>query len=513
MTAKKGSNRGAIAGLVVLIIGWIGIAVWFFLPFQNRTTTFPEDYFAAPRPAPIAQSNPEDPTTVPVTNVAGFGSMDSIDAFVTQEQGYSVVRSDFGVASRLYLRRDFRMAQEQAELLYARRNEGRQGSVYGGFLDALGQLGKEENVDSMVNSLRGWQTAFPESHFPLMIEAILRMNLADAIRSGKWSSEVGRAASLGFDTNIRQAKTLLEKAQSLQPDDAHTAINLMRVAAALNLSVADMDRYFEYAHERSPQCYAMWQRKLRLLAPQWGGTWSEMSAFMERAEQEAKTNPQVELTVVDGLAEMHVRGVSGIDLTNPDQWQQVADIFARVLAAYPDDLELMSLYAHRAAQFCPDPTETAGIFDSIGDRYFDGGEWESLAQYNQARTHAYVAYARAEKGPLADERMNKAYQLSPDDWYVAYHFGLVRSAQNNLAEAREALLKAVETNPSFVPAINALAHVYLHLEDYENAAIYANRALVRQPLGKLLYEAEGYLADAEAKEHVDAGAAVIPHSN
>lgn len=509
---KRASSRGAIAGLIFLVIAWIAIGIWFFLPYQESADRFPEDFFAVPPEAqPPAAVTPTTTTTPAV--VTGFGSMDNIDAFVTEEQGYSVVRTDFGVGSRLYLRRDFRMAQEKAEALYAHRNEGRQGAVYGGFLRALGQLGKEENVDSMLNSLRGWQETYPQSHYPGMVEAILRMNLADAIRAGTWSSTIGRAAALGADTNLRQARNLLADAQKLQPEDAWPAILLMRAGAALGEPAGQIESYFRYAHQRSPQSYALWSRKLRLLAPQWGGTWQDMSAFMERAEEEADTNPQVELVVVDGLVEMHTRGVSGINLESPEQWRQVADIFDRVLSAYPDDLEILTLYANRAAQFCPDPQETAAIFDRIGDQYFDGGIWESLAQYNQARTHAYVEYARVSNGPHAIERINKAYQLSPDDWFVAYHYGLSQAGQNKMDEALRALLRAVDTNPSFVPALNAVAHVYLHLEDYTNAAVYANRALVREPIGKLLYEAEALLADAEAGEHADSGQPLEQHSH
>lgn len=509
--ARQRSNRGAIAALIFLIIGWTAVAIWYFLPFQQRATRFPDDYFAPP-PLQTKSANPDETANSTPSVITGFGSMASVDAFVTHEQGYSVVRSDFGVGSRLYLRRDFRAAQEKADALYAQRNEGRQGSVYSGFLNALGQLDSEENVDSMLNTLRSWQEAYPESHYPVMVEAILRMNLADAIRSGTWSSRVGRAASLGSDTNVRQARNLLDKAQEMRPEDAHPAINLMRAAAALGSSPDQLGAYFEYAHERSPQCYEMWARRLQLLTPQWGGSWRELNALVERAEQEAKENPQLELIVVDGLVERHKHGVSGVDLGSPEQWPQVADIFARVLSNFPDDLAILTLYAHRAAQYCPDPVETAEIFDRIGDVYFDGGPWNSLAQYNQARTHAYVEYARISKGPEAVERINKAYQLSPDDWYVAYHYGMSRASQNELADALEALLRAVDTNPSFVPALNAVAHVYLHLEDYESAALYANRALVREPLGKLLYEAEALLADAESGEHTDAGEAVTSHS-
>lgn len=510
--SRDSSNRGAIAGLIVLIIGWTAAAIWFFLPFTERATSFPEDYYSAPPPrtakTPDANESKDTPDVV-----TGFGSMASVDAFVTQEEGYSVVRRDYGVGARLYDRRDFRLAQEKAEALHATRNDGRGGSMYGGYLNALAEIGQQDDVDGTLGVLRGWREAYPESHFPLVVEAIVRMNLADEIRSGTWISHVGRTANLGADTNYRKAESLLEEARELQPADAQPAIELMRAGAALGLDADAIDEHFEYAYERSPQCYWMWSRRLKLLVPQAGGAWGELRVFMRRAESEAKQHPQVELAVVDGLVAMHERGAAGVNLKSAEQWRQVADIFERVLSAYPDDLEILTLYAHRAAHFCPNPKETAEIFDRIGDRYLEGGVWDSIDQYNQARTHSYVEYARKAEGPEAVDRINKAHELSPDDWFVAYHYGLSRAEQNDLRKALQALMRAVETNPSFVPALNAVAHVHLHLEDYERAATFAKRALVREPLGDLLYEAEGLLADAEAGTHADAGGPVVPHDH
>ncbi len=509
--ARRKSGRGAVVGVFALVFFWIGFAVWFYLPFMNPPTAFPRMAFRPPvesiKPDPIVEtggSTGERPISV------RFGS--SIDAFVTQDRGYSVVQSDFGIRGKLYTRHDYRAAQEEADKLYANRNEGRAGSIYSGFLNSLGLLGQEENVDGMISTLKAWQQAYPTSQYPLMVEAILRMNLAEAIRSGTWSSTVSRAAMLGFDSNIRQAKKLLDEAQEKRPDDPHPSIYLMQVGEALNLPTEQIDTYFAYAHERSPQCYAMWARKLKFLAPQWGGSWRDMNEFMRQAENAAKTNPQVELTVVDGLVEMHQRGVTGISLSSPDQWRQVADIYDRVLNAYPDDLEILTLYANRAANFCPDPHEVAQIFDRIGDQYFEGGIWDSLDQYNQARTHAYVEYASKTDGDESVSRINKAFELSPDDWYVAYHFGVSRGEVGDYKNALNALLRAVNTNPSFVPAINATAHVYLHMGDFENAEIYAKRALVREPTGKRLFEAEALLSDAKATSHADAGQPIVEHS-
>lgn len=506
MSAKKQTSRGAIAGVIFLLLAWAAGIVWYLLPYYNSPPGFPQLSFSPPA-ADAAGAEPEEGGA---PRGAKPGSL-AIDSLVTQERGYSVTRSDFGMGARLYDRREFDAAQQQAESLYGERNNGRHGAVYSGYLNALGRLDNEENVDNMLGTLSEWRKAYPESHFALMVEAILRMNLADAIRAGRWSTSIGRAAVLGYDSNVHQAEILLEEAREKQPDDAQPAIELMRAAVGMDMAADEIEAYFQYAHERSPHSYAMWRQNVRILAPRRGTSWDEMNARMKQAEAEAATDPQVEMVIVDGLVEMHERGVAGIDLSGPEQWRQVADIYDRVLNHYPDDLEILQLYAQRAAQYCPDPAETATLFDRIGDRYYDGGEWESLDQYNQARTHAYVGYARLAEGSEAAERMEKAFRLSPDDWYVAYHYGVSRAKLNDMDNALAALVRAVDTNPSFVPAINAAAHVYLHRGDYENAEIYANRAIVRQPLGKLHYEAQAMLDDAVAMKHKDTGQPLVSH--
>ena len=152
----------------------------------------------------------------------------------------------------------------------------------------------ETTDESIGPGLDAWVEGRPNSWLALGCRAAHRLEMAQLLRTTRWSSEVSNEQWQGYEELSTLAEQDLLRALELNERFLQGYVLLLRTAS----HHAD-DQLLHAALRVAPWSYTVRNSYLWHLQPKWGGSLEAMDAFVEEARAESVWNPALE-----GLAEL-----------------------------------------------------------------------------------------------------------------------------------------------------------------------------------------------------------------
>lgn len=201
------------------------------------------------------------------------------------------------------------------------------------FDDLLGLLGACTSVEervwavqvaaddhSLVEPLKGWCSAQPESGLALAAWGASQVSLAWSRRGGRRLADMRPEEREQFHETLRTAERALHRAAELSPSSPLPWMGLLRSARALQISRYEQQLRYEQAMRRNAPGLDPHQQLLQGLCAKWGGSHEEMFAFARQVAAGAPAGSPLATVLV--LAHLE-RGVAG-DVPLTDYMTSVA---------------------------------------------------------------------------------------------------------------------------------------------------------------------------------------------
>lgn len=182
-----------------------------------------------------------------------------------------------------------------------------------------------------------------------------------------------------FGQHLDGAAVDLEESWKLDPSNAETAVEMMRVELGQGRGRPRMELWFERAMKADPACYDAAYQKVWYLQPKWHGSAAEAIAFGHECVQSKEWKGRVPLILWEAhrmLANDRASGLKDQHWLQPGVWSDVQASFERFFELNPDARGWRhdyALHAYKCRQFDKflDLLPTMGW---VRDSYFGGRE-------------------------------------------------------------------------------------------------------------------------------------------
>ncbi|MBI5207403.1 MAG: tetratricopeptide repeat protein [Candidatus Firestonebacteria bacterium] len=264
-----------------------------------------------------------------------------------------------------------------------------------------------------------------------------------------------------FNDRLNLAKSDLEKAYELNPDDPRSAAYLIIVARGLNLDENYMETQFQRAIKSDPYNMAAHINKLNYYARKWYGSHKEMIKFALDTLINSPDNNNLGLTIIS-MAQSEM--LDSIDLNNtylqkPGIWMKADSKYQALIKNNPKNLELHMYYSE---------------FAMLSQKYDI-----ALKELELIR--------------------NNFYNSMDDDILISKNYRVYRNLAYSLygaekyKESIEPLKRLIRVNKNDPNNYKLLASNYNKLNDDQNVIKYARQILVIVDLGSARFKECGYL--------------------
>ncbi|HEX4047091.1 MAG TPA: tetratricopeptide repeat protein, partial [Elusimicrobiota bacterium] len=267
--------------------------------------------------------------------------------------------------------------------------------------------------ETMKPVLDEWVVRSTDSYAAHLLRGCFYVGYAWQARGNGESFTVTAEGKRLFSDRLAIAKEDLEIAYVLNPHEAYSSANLIRVAMGLGLPRAVMERYFDQAVAQRPGDAVPYILKMRYLAPKWYGTVEDISAVAEDAKGRSGEHPRLARIWALSLLEQAMSSdPKNSPLASVERWEGIQAIYEGLLTREPDDLALRAEYA-RLAYLSGQYLIAAEQYDRVGDRWVPGTN-DDLPSYNFARADAYDRLAWEYEQKHDDAAAVRRYQNAVD---------------------------------------------------------------------------------------------------
>lgn len=348
--------------------------------------------------------------------------------------------------SVLYKDKNFQAVENQISALSDKDDPGKMYELYR-LYHILGKIRDKKEIRQMEKTLNEWQAKNPESYIPLIVRGCFLI------------------AKKQSESAVKDS----EKAYQLHPEDPNAACNLIAAARELNLPREKMEEYFEQAISVSSNHVGAYLEKFEYLKPSRHGTSDEMFGFARKAMGLSDEEPLLSFLMVSAYEEDQKTNAAKENiLGKKDIWTLTQKLYDDFFKKYPDNMIKRACYAYHS--FMAQKYEIAAEqFDLIGDQWIEDACWDSLENYTQSRSSAYIRKGETlllnSQYDDATTYMQKAIRYYPSaDAYVGlglayWHEGHSKRDKSLMKKAEAAMEKALELDPKHESAKEQLTEL------------------------------------------------------
>lgn len=135
--------------------------------------------------------------------------------------------------------------------------------------------------DSYLRHLNGWVSASADDPVPLLVRADYYMQTAWLRRGGGYGSRLTRNQSTGFAENLTSAIADIQRAVAVRDDNPYAYMLALDIMAGQGDS-PQIEAVFQRAIAKFPSYFALYEARMQVMVPKWGGSIAEMYAFADR---------------------------------------------------------------------------------------------------------------------------------------------------------------------------------------------------------------------------------------
>jgi tetratricopeptide (TPR) repeat protein len=174
-----------------------------------------------------------------------------------------IKRADYAAASRL-----------AADVLGHSRLDGWQFAPFNVFMASL----THGNDPSLLNGLNEWVRQEPQSALAYLVRGVYYAETGSNLRGPDGRSMIPPEILAMYAENQRRAEADLQQSISLNPHIPWSYYELLHVIAR-DGNESPGEEVFQQAIKAYPGYYALYERRLHMLEPQWGGSLEDLYAF------------------------------------------------------------------------------------------------------------------------------------------------------------------------------------------------------------------------------------------
>ncbi len=194
-----------------------------------------------------------------------------------------------------------------------------------------------------------------------------------------------------FHENLAEARTCLEKAAQLNPDNPYPLAYQIEIDKGLGAPETVMEEHFQKAIQVDPNCLPAYWLKGSFLSPRWYGSWNQLKDFYMKAGKTAPQHSPVRLLVRDYHTEY------GLSLPNeaqrveywsePEVWNDMKTAYGDFLEDHPDYQTIRCEFARYAVMVGDREAAEAQfkILKKLKSPDWKTAGWASLEAYQKAR--------------------------------------------------------------------------------------------------------------------------------
>jgi len=238
-----------------------------------------------------------------------------------------------------------------------------------------------------VKELQNWARLEPKNHVPWTAIGMACLSEGDKYRGTDYIKTVSKADLKVFYQCLDSAKSYLDRATQLNPDDPEPYTALLEIGLHEGWSTGHMEPFFQKALQSAPGYEsAVWTMGLHH-SPLWGGSDHRMNQFVSEYCRTAPKGSYLRLLVVRYHEEIWKTRNCDRNYFAGDSrpWREVKQEFEDYLAIHPDDLSTRSWYSSLA--FSGEHfVEAKQQFDVLGDRWdANSSHWLTQQGYMTAK--------------------------------------------------------------------------------------------------------------------------------
>lgn len=241
-----------------------------------------------------------------------------------------------------------------------------------------------DKLETRLQYFTDWVKQHPSSHFANAVIGKFYVFYAWKARGPGTAGTITHKGGLLFEERLQLAKTYLEKAYSLEPNDPFVSSSLINVALGLGLGREEMERQFQRALQADPDAYDAYVSKLAYLQPQWYGSKQEMFTFTRDAVQKSSSISRIPLLLA--TAHWNMQNLSnnpGAYFRDPEVWKEVKWAYDTLHSRFPDAQEYHNKFA-LAAYLAGDYSTAKQEFEKIGNNWYTG-VWHDYRSFSKIK--------------------------------------------------------------------------------------------------------------------------------
>ncbi|MBI5206787.1 MAG: tetratricopeptide repeat protein [Candidatus Firestonebacteria bacterium] len=327
--------------------------------------------------------------------------------------------------------------------------------------------------------LNEWCENNPDSYIAFTARGYFYVNYAWETRGDQAGNNIN---AKDWDLNcerLKLAKSDLEKAYDLNPNDPHASGELILVARDLNLKLEDMEKYFQNAIKSDPFNIHAHEKKLSYISPKWRGkSYKQLFEFVLETNKKIPGENILSLKLLI-LAQNQMLDLAAIDKTIYDNtylqqseiWDELKKIYEKWIKTYPKN---MNIYLH----------------------------YMNLATLSHKYNIALKQFEIVKNNFNSDAILFEEYLVNKN-CFAAKNYGYIlykQSKYNDAIDYLEKISNIVKDNPSIY---KILSYSYAKSGKEQKAIEYAKKILIvntgdrierstYQECGTLLYELKKY---------------------
>lgn len=209
---------------------------------------------------------------------------------------------------------------------------------------------------------------------------------------GKGFGAIPKGAEKSFNDRMKVAREGLEKSYQLQPD-SNAAELLLHAEVAQPRGRAEMEKWFERAHQRHPG-YQVCEKKLEWLHPKRHGSKEEMLEFARTCRDsqawEVRTPMIIEKAHSGFAYSLASESARDAYFRQPEVAEELVYVLAKTVECFPHDTQARTLYAFYCWK-CGHPRRSHYQFQQLGDKLWwadANSEQQIIDARSKAAKHA-----------------------------------------------------------------------------------------------------------------------------
>jgi hypothetical protein len=218
------------------------------------------------------------------------------------------------------------------------------------------------------------------SHVAFLTKGEAELSHAWQARGTGYANSVSDNGWKEMEKRLETAAQSLEAAWKLDPRDARTCQEMMRVELGQNEGRARLELWFQRGMKIDPADAGLCREKLEYLRPRWYGSTEEMIKFGRECTENTNWAGEVRLMLpeahYEAAQEIQDNSQRGAYWRQPKVWSDIHYAFEQYFKLYPEAVSYRQNYARYAVR-CGEPQEflnQVSMFASTNYSYFGGVE-------------------------------------------------------------------------------------------------------------------------------------------